>query len=513
MPTAAAAVAAALLANGVTRAADKPSVGPPPSWVLPLSKPPEPSKAAAGAAVAVLLQDVQVRFDEAGWSQFTEYQAKVQTAQGLAALGTLSFGWEPATDSVIVHRLRILRGDRVIDLIPKDGAFTILRRETQLESAATLTGVLTAVVQPEGLQVGDIIDVAATTRRDDPIFKGRIDGGLGGLDGAPLSRLRLRALWPKRESVQWRALEGMPEPKLTERDGYVEALVDARDLTPLVKPDGAPPRYRRGRELDVSNYATWADAAAVLAPLFTQAERLKPASPVAAQAAAIAARTKDPAARASAALALVQEQVRYVAQAMGAAGYTPATADQTWERRFGDCKGKTVLLIALLKALGVTAEPALVSSTQGDGLDARLPAISPFDHVIVRATVAGRDYWLDGTRTGDRDLAAVSTPAFGFVLPLRDSGATLVKLQPEPAKAPLVRTALRIDASKGIQAPAPIHGQAVFRGDGATALQLQLANLTPDDLDRTLRAYWRGQYDFVTPTKVSATPPPAKSDW
>lgn len=340
-----------------------------------------------------------------------------------------------------------------------------------------------------------------------------------------MSRLRLRVLWPKGQAVRWRALDGMPEPKLGEQGGEVEALVDAQDLRPAPKPDGAPARFRRGRELDVSNYASWGEAASLMAPLFAEAERLKAGSEVEKEAQAIAARTKDPAARASAALALVQEKVRYVAQAMGAAGYTPATADQTWERRFGDCKGKTVLLIALLRALDIPAEPALVASTQGDGLDARLPAVTVFDHVIVRATVAGRDYWLDGTRTGDRDLAAVSTPDFGFVLPLRPAGATLVRLQPEPAKTPMAAVAVRIDASAGIDKPAPFHVDAVFRGDGALALKLSLANLAPDDLDRALRSYWRKEFEFVEASKVSAVYDPpsgeerismdgaAKMDW
>ncbi len=80
----------------------------------------------------------------------------------------------------------------------------------------------------------------------------------------------------------------------------------------------------------------------------------------------------------------------------------PARADETWQRRFGDCKGKTVLLLALLKELGIQAEPALVSLGGGDGLDERLPSLGAFNHVIVRATIGGKVYWLDGTRTGDR---------------------------------------------------------------------------------------------------------------
>ena len=73
-------------------------------------------------------------------------------------------------------------------------------------------------------------------------------------------------------------------------------------------------------------------------------------------------------------------------------------ADETWTRRFGDCKGKTVLLIALLNELGIEAEPVLVSTVLGDGLDQRLPLLNNFDHVIVRAHVGTQWYWLSRTR-------------------------------------------------------------------------------------------------------------------
>ena len=65
------------------------------------------------------------------------------------------------------------------------------------------------------------------------------------------------------------------------------------------------------------------------------------------------------------ALALVQEKVRYLLIEMNGGGYRPTNADVTWSRRYGDCKAKTVLLIALLRELGVAARPVLVSMCTG----------------------------------------------------------------------------------------------------------------------------------------------------
>ena len=57
------------------------------------------------------------------------------------------------------------------------------------------------------------------------------------------------------------------------------------------------------------------------------------------------------------------------ARTTGAWSTGSGTAATTWSRRYGDCKGKTALLIALLRGLGIEAEAALVSTDFGDGLD------------------------------------------------------------------------------------------------------------------------------------------------
>ena len=116
--------------------------------------------------------------------------------------------------------------------------------------------------------------------------------------------------------------------------------------------------------------------------------------------------------------------MRYAFVGMNLGGYVPAAADVTWQRRFGDCKGKSVLLLALLHQLGIEAEPVLVSTGLGDGLDQQLPMLT-FDHAIVRAQIGGKVYWLDGTRTGDRALDDIAIPNFRWVLPLRPTGAKL----------------------------------------------------------------------------------------
>ena len=125
------------------------------------------------------------------------------------------------------------------------------------------------------------------------------------------------------------------------------------------------------------------------------------------------------------ALELVQDKVRYLFNGMEEGNYVPQTPTQTWSVRYGDCKAKTLLLLAMLRELGIEAEAVLANSQLGDWLPRRLPTPGAFDHVIVRATIGGESLWLDGTGSGARLADLGDVPAFRHALPLRAAGAEL----------------------------------------------------------------------------------------
>ncbi len=492
----------ALLWMGAAFAADKPELGPVPSWVQPYQWRRDAGPE-TGAAVKILLSDQQLNFTAEGDDSYIESVVKIQTPQGLGAMGTLTLAWNPATDTMVVHKVHIVRGDQVINVLEGNEPFTILRRENNLEYAS-LDGILTAVIQPPGLQVGDIVDMAVTLRRADPVLVGASQQIVVLPSEQPVAHGQIRARWPSSSPMRWKASDALRDVKVYSRHGVTELSIDLHDLQPLTQPKGAPFGSLVDRRIEFTNFRSWSDVAERLAPLYETAATLAADSPLHGEIARIKAATPDPAARAAAALRLVQDQVRYVFLGMNEGGMVPANADLTWSRRFGDCKAKTALLVALLRGLDIPADPVAVSSLLGGALKNRLPMIGAFDHVIARATIDGKTHWLDGARAGDRSLQHIVTPAYVAGLPLVAKNADLVSIMPEPLQEPLVATSVRIDATGGIDLPAPFHGELVLRGDAATALRLQLGNLTPTDLDRALRQIWTTTYRFVDVTSVAA---------
>ena len=77
----------------------------------------------------------------------------------------------------------------------------------------------------------------------------------------------------------------------------------------------------------------------------------------------------------------VSKEIRYVAIYFGAGGVVPHYADEIIKNRYGDCKDKTTLLIALLNAKGIAASSADINSGSSYSLP-RLAVLGPFNHVI-----------------------------------------------------------------------------------------------------------------------------------
>lgn len=491
-----------MLVPGQSWAGDEVLRGPEPAWVVTTTDAAPDSAASTAEGLRILLFDNQVRADGESEAVYLRFRSMALSPQALPLLGNVGVAWSPASQDVTVHHVNIIRDGQIIDVLAGQ-TFETLRREQNLEQAM-LDGQMTAVLQPAGLRVGDILDVAYTIVSRDPVTGGRFEQAVDLNLPAVVDRVRYRASWPTALPVRLRA--GNDWTPLAVRRVGDQSVIELwlSGLQPVVVPDDVPARLRAVRRIELSQYRDWSDIAVMLKPLYDRARRLEPDSPLHAEIARIRALSDDPAVQAAAALRLVQDQVRYVALMMGEGALTPATADETWNRRFGDCKAKTALLLALLDGLGIEAHPAAVSIMDGDGMVDRLPRVGAFDHVLVRAVVDGAVHWLDGTRTGDRALADIAVPPFRWTLPLTGPDAQLQPLVVAPRTAPDSETIIALDASSGLYAPAAVTGTVVMRGDAAAMLGGQLGLIPASQRDQGLRAIWSGQLGNPTITEVGS---------
>ena len=182
--------------------------------------------------------------------------------------------------------------------------------------------------------------------------------------------------------------------------------------------------------VQLSEYRNWAEISADLAPHFERAQTLAADSPLRQQIARIAAATSDRRARTMAALRFVQDEIRYFAVTIGDGNYVPATADQTWSRRYGDCKGK-VVDAARARCTGSASRPNPCWSTAMHRRRARRTA-APAPGCSITSSCAPASTAAPSGWTPPAPAIAgsmISPPrAFGWGLPIRAGGAELEAL-------------------------------------------------------------------------------------
>lgn len=478
-------IGAPALAQEVERA-------PTPAWVRAAGAAAEAPPADA-APIRISDLDEQVRIDAEGVHTYTRRQIRIQTAQGLGMASTVTAAWSPPRQRLVVHSVRILRGDQVIDVLAGQ-EFQTLRREDNLESSM-LDGVLTATLQPRDLRVGDILETAFTLHDDGGVLAPHREVLASLSSGTTVDRYRIRASWPADMALRVSGPEGWPAIEPRRQGDQTTFEIERRAILPQRLPGDLPPRYYLNQLIQFTDYADWAAISSVMAPLYARAETLEPDSPLLAEIERIRAAHATDAARAGAALRLVQEQVRYLALTMGEGGYVPATADEVWRSRYGDCKGKTALLLALLHGLGIKAEAVLVSTRLNDGLETRLPLVGWFDHVIVRAEVDGLPYWLDGARVGDHSLEEATPPPYRWQLAVRAEGAGLESI-PQPAlERPQTEFSVTVDMTEGLDAEAKVLVDVALSGDAGTQFRRQAASIPAEQLQAMLRSAWSSDDD------------------
>jgi len=486
-------IMALLLASTSAWAGDKPLYQPDPDWVKPA--PPVDTSKLDGESPLFLVLDQQQRLNDGQVWAYTDSATRIASAQMLNQAGTLQLPWQPDDGDLIIHRVEILRAGERIDALAKGERFSILRREEQLEQLQ-LTGILTATMTVEGLRVGDVLRVAFSTTNKDAALAGNVQTVVP-LVSEPLrvGFARTRLLWDDKMQVHWNTYGNGSKPKPVRGGAFQELEV----AVPLPKapelPGDAPMRFYRPEILEATSFGDWQAVSRTMAPLYRTEGLIPAGSPLAAEVAKIKAANASPLDRTAAALRLVQDEVRYLFNGMAGGNYHPQSPADTWQRRYGDCKAKTLLLLALLDALGVEAEAVLASIGTGDMVASRLPSAAAFDHVIVRATVDGRTLWLDGTDSGTRREDLGDAPPFRNVLPVRTAGAELMPVPLAAAARPQVAATIEIDQSAGYTLPIAFKASIVVRGAAGQQMSLGASQADRQQKDEAVGSILNGYLD------------------
>lgn len=94
----------------------------------------------------------------------------------------------------------------------------------------------------------------------------------------------------------------------------------------------------------------------------------------------------------------LQKNFRYVSIQLGIGGWMPATVEDVVIKKYGDCKGLSFLMQAMLKEVGISSHYAKVlAGNDKDDIDISFPS-NQFNHIILKVSLEGKEpVWLECT--------------------------------------------------------------------------------------------------------------------
>jgi len=485
-------LAVVLLLSAAAAAARDYAVGPAPSWVLPANahaRPAPASEVSAGAYWRVV--DYQVRVDDNTTEEYHRFAIELLNERGVEDNAQIALDFDPTYQSLTVHQVSIRRGATRADALGNARA-SVLQREKDLENriydgSKTLNLVLADV------RVGDVLEYSYSLRGRNPVFGTRYYDSfrMGWAD--PVAFLRLRVLHPPGRDIRYKVHAGIAQPVRRDQGDQREMLWEMADVPGRINEDDRPGWHVLYPYIQLSEARNWNEVGRWAHALF---QAYAPGGEKLLARSGLAQARKLPAGeRILRALRFVQQQIRYTGIAIGPGSHQPADPGVVLERRFGDCKDKSLLLVQLLRALDIEADTALVNNYRGMSLDALLPSPLAFNHAIVRARVDGRDYWLDPTMAPQGGgLDDVYQPDYGFALLVAADTTELLRMPRARAAAPLQDVHDVFDLRAGVGKPGTLTVTSRYLGREADRMRARFAGSSRAQIESDYLNFYARDY-------------------
>jgi transglutaminase-like putative cysteine protease len=348
----------------------------------------------ADADSVVLDEEETYVFDAEGRSVHTQYLVyKVLTQRGAEGWADVGYSWEPWHDERPTLRARVITPDGVVHTLDPSTVTDAPAKEDEssiYSDRRVIRAPLPAVTP------GSIIEEEEVTKETASFFGAGTVARFYFGRSAPVEHSRLLLDAPASLPVRYsQQLLPSMSPQRTEANGRVQIIFDAAFMDPLEKgDDNLPSDAPAYPSVTFSTGSSWHELAQQYSKIVDQ--RIASSSEVQSLVDGLTRDKTTPQEKAYALLQYVDMNVRYTGVEFGDAAIMPNSPAETLKRKYGDCKDKAVLVVAMLRAAHIPAYVALLSVGGRQDVVPDLPGMGMFDHAIVY--VPGTpDMWIDAT--------------------------------------------------------------------------------------------------------------------
>ncbi|HWG38431.1 MAG TPA: DUF3857 domain-containing protein [Terriglobales bacterium] len=398
----------------------------------------------------VVLADTNVAniFASGNTGRYVQQIFRVNNSNGADALSVYAVTYDPGTEDVRFLSAHVIHDDGTTADASEAGDQPI----SQSVGYETFYNVRNKFVQMPPMRSGDFVEIAYRTS---PTTLESLYGDyFGDIDqfgsSAPTLLQQYVVLTPANKNLYFKAIRFTGNAAETTANGGKVYRWSARDLPAQVNEPLAPPAIEQEPYIAVSSFQTWDQFAgwyrALIRDTFVMDSEM-----VQTVADLVKGKTTEEE-KVDAIYRWVIQNTHYVALEFGIHGYRPYPVTQVFHRRFGDCKDKASLLIAMLHQAGIDSEFVLVRIRELGVLDPTIPSVADFDHAI--AYVPSLHLYLDGTAEyeGARELPAGDQRAFVLRVPVAGVPSLGNAIAPSSANK-VVSARLTVDSHPGPLTP------------------------------------------------------------
>lgn len=461
-----------------------------PTWVTKIDLTESNRKKEEGAFNYLLidLQDNLIKNE-----QFVHYAVKILNGDGVQELSDISASFDPEFQTLEFHAITIIRNGELIEKLA-NASINTYQRETNLERSL-YDGSLTSVVNLTDVREGDIIEYSYTIKGFNPVNKGNYATVFYQQYTLPVDRIFSRLITSKEKKIFYKTFNAAKEPNLINNTNHTEYVWDNSGLDHMSYDTNVPYWYNTQSRVSVSTFPNWESVGTLLNPLYQVDNNIKTPIEI----------NNELDAKEDIILKLirfVQDEIRYLGFEAGIGAYKPNRPSKVLDRRYGDCKDKSLLLSSLLQNQGVTAYPILVSTQASVDMDKLLPSHYLFNHCIVYLEHSGKKYFIDPTISNQGgNLSRISTPDYKFGFVLKEGSESLTPIP--KANTPSIRIVedIIIDSIGG---NASFTVQTEYTGTKADYMRSYFKNSTEESINKEYLTYYSNLYPSITSTdKVS----------
>ncbi len=402
------------------------SIGPLPSWVKEIGVPIESSvEPSTQVNTYQLLIDNQRNLETK--TTYWHFAIKALSQQGIDQIAQFNITFT-THQRVTIHTIRVYRNGTWHDRLNLT-RIELLKREQALE-CNIYRGNLTLAHFLADIRVGDIVEYACSFEGGVLFFN--FSDWLVMADQVATSRNYQRIIAHPSRPLFFKTFNTNLEPKITDISSEMREWVWESFSTESLPHEPAQPSwYNLSQCIQVSEYGSWKEFACHVYPLYKLSddfrERLTP--DMLRLVNVWRESESNQVKQALLAVRFVQDEVRYFGFEEGIGSFKPADPIQVFEDRFGDCKGKTFLLHALLYLMGIPSTSILVHSWNHQYLPDVLPSPDIFNHVVLRVETQDSVFWVDPTLSCQGgQLQDLYFPNFHWGFAVQETATELIPL-------------------------------------------------------------------------------------